>query len=64
MKNVLFFGGIAVAGVAITTGFVLPQAPAAVQSNPVLQPIGSFLINNQSYFVLLGLVMILVSVFV
>lgn len=64
MKNTLFFGGLAVAGVTLTVGFLLPQAPAAIQSNPVLQPIGSFLINNQSYFILLGLVMILLSVFV
>lgn len=63
MKEGLFFGGLAVAGVTALAPNLLAQAPSSIQSNPVLQPLGSWLINNQTVLVIFGLVLILVSVF-
>jgi hypothetical protein len=64
MNKIIF--AIGALGVAVGAGgpLLLPSAPAAIQENQTLQPIGSFLINNGNFVVLLGLLLILLAVFV
>jgi hypothetical protein len=63
MKQWLILGGLGIAAVTNVTVQFLPGAPASIQSDPTLQPIGSFLINNQTILTILGLVLILVGLF-
>ena len=63
MKSILFWTGAT--GVAVGAGLplVLPYAPASLQSNTILQPIGSFIIDWQSWIALIGLVLMLIGLF-
>ena len=55
--------GIVIAVLGASAGLLLPRAPSFIQTNTVLQPIGSFLINKQSQVVLVGVGLIVVAVF-
>jgi hypothetical protein len=64
MKEALFFGGLAIAGVSTVAGELLPLAPSAIQTNSILQPVGTWIINNQTILTLIGLVLIFLSIIV
>lgn len=63
-KAVLFWTGAA--GVAVGAGLpmILPSLPGSIQSNETLQPIGSFIINNQGWIALVGLILMLIGLFI
>lgn len=63
MKPILFWSGATAVAAGVGIPLLLPSAPASIQSNPVLQPIGSFIINNQNWIALLGLIVMLVGLF-
>jgi hypothetical protein len=64
LKSVLFWGGAT--GVAVGAGvpLLLPQAPASIQSNTILAPIGLFIINWQNWLVAIGLIAMLIGLFI
>jgi hypothetical protein len=64
VKTALFFGGAGLVAVGAGLPLVLPSLPGDLQSNATLQPIGSFFINWQNWIVLVGLALILASVFI
>lgn len=63
MRPALFWTGLAVATVTTVAAEFLPSAPSAIQTS-ALQPVGSFLVNNQTIITLVALLLILVSIFV
>jgi hypothetical protein len=62
-KALMFWGGTL--GVAAGAGLpvILPQAPSSIQTLSIVQPIGTFFIDYGNWIVLIGLVLMLVSLF-
>jgi len=63
MGGFLFYGGIATAIVGAGAPLLLPGLPTALQTGPT-SAAGSFIIDNQNWIVLVGLLMVLISVLV
>lgn len=62
MKEALFYGGVAITLTGIGAPALLPRLPSSIQSNPTLQPIGTFLINNSILIALIGLALLIAGV--
>lgn len=60
-KGVLFYGGVATAIVGGATALILPELPPGLQTGPA-SAAGLWLINNQHWIVLVGILMVLLSV--
>jgi len=63
IKSILFFGGASIVLLGGAGPYLLAEAPASIQSNETLQPIGSFVINNASLITIIGLLLIVLAVF-
>jgi hypothetical protein len=64
LKQTLFYGGVAAVATGAGLPILLPQLPSDFQSNSILQPIGLFFINYGNQIAIIGLIMIIVSLFV
>lgn len=61
LRPTFFYGGLLLAAGGTTLPVILPGLPSSVQSTAA--PIGTWIINNQTLIIIIGLIMVLVSVF-
>lgn len=64
MAGILLITGIVLVLFGAGAGLWLPSAPSSIQTNTLLKPIGSYLINNGGKVVLAGLALIVLALFV
>lgn len=62
MKDAAFVGGLAIAGLGAGVPLLLPNIPTTGVPSFIVSA-GSWIIDNQSYIVLAGLILLLLSVF-
>jgi hypothetical protein len=63
MKTAAFTVGVTFAAAGAIVPMILPALPSSIQTAPGLQQVGSFFIAQQNWIVIVGLVLIIVSLF-